>query len=253
MLREWLCRASRNTQAEIKKHGPDILTVIGIAGMIYTVIIAVKATPKALADIEDKKIELDQDYLTIAETVKAAGRCYIPTAATGLFSTICIIGANSMNARRNAALIAAYTLSESAVKEYQEKVVEAIGEKKERSIREKAAGEKMAKDPVREVILTEKGGDTTCYDVVSGRYFKSDRDTIARTVNEMNRRMYTERYVTLNDFYYELGLDPVKIGDDLGWNIDRGYIDLLFSSHLDAKGTPCLVMDYQIAPVYDYI
>lgn len=165
---------------------------------------------------------------------------------------MCLIGASSTNFRRNAALATAYTLSESTLKEYQEKVVETIGEKKERDIREQVAKEKMVKNPVREVILTEKGGNTICYDVISGRYFKSDRDTISRIVNDLNRQMRDEMYVSLNDFYYELGLDSTKMGDDLGWNIDNGYIEINFSSHLDANGTPCLVMDYQVAPVYDY-
>lgn len=110
----------------------------------------------------------------------------------------------------------------------------------------------MMRNPVREVILTEKGGNTICYDVISGRYFKSDRDKISRVVNELNRRMRDEMYITLNDFYYELGLDGTKMGDMLGWNIDKGYIELAFSSHLDANDTPCLVIDYQVAPVYDY-
>lgn len=110
----------------------------------------------------------------------------------------------------------------------------------------------MVKNPVREVILTENGGNTICYDVLSGRYFKSDRDKITRVMNELNRQMRDEMCVTLNDFYYELGLDGTKMGDMLGWNIDKGYIDLAFSSQLDANGTPCLVIDYQVAPVYDY-
>lgn len=59
-------------------------------------------------------------------------------------------------------------------------------------------------------------------------------------------------YVSLNDFYYKIGLDNTKIGDDLGWNIENGLIELHFSSQLAADGTPCLVMDYQVAPKYDY-
>lgn len=114
------------------------------------------------------------------------------------------------------------------------------------------AKEKIVKNPVREVILTEKGGNTICYDAISGRYFKSDRDTINRAVNELNRQMRDGMYVTLNEFYYALGLDGTKLGDDLGWNIEKGYIELDFSSHLDANGTPCLVIDYRVAPVYDY-
>ena len=78
--------------------------------------------------------------------------------------------------------------------------------KKEQSIRDSVSKDKMVKNPVREVILTESGGNTICYDVLSGRYFKSDRDKITRVMNELNRQMRDEMYVTLNDFYYELGL-----------------------------------------------
>ncbi len=242
----------KSARAAMKKHSPEILTGIGIAGMITTTIMAVRATPKALVLIEDKKEELGTDELTKMKTVKAAWPCYIPSALVCTASVLCLVGASSTNLRRNAALATAYTLSETTLKEYQEKIVETIGEKKEQGIREQVANEKMIKNPVREVILTERGGNTICYDVISGRYFKSDRDTISRIVNDLNRQMRDEMYISLNDFYYELGLDGTKIGDDLGWNIDKGYIEINFSSHLDANGTPCLVIDYQVAPVYDY-
>lgn len=252
MAKPNLASIAKSVRTAMKKHSPEILTGIGIAGMITTTVMAVKATPKALILIEEKKDELETDALSGKEIVKVAWPCYIPAAVVGSVSVFCLIGASSTNLRRNAALATAYTLSESTLKEYQEKVVETIGEKKERDIREQVSKDKMVKNPVREVILTEKGGNTICYDVISGRYFKSDRDTISRIVNELNRQMRDEMYVTLNDFYYELGLDGTKMGDDLGWNIDKGYIELNFSSHLDANGTPCLVIDYQVAPVYDY-
>lgn len=243
----------RNVRTSMKKHSPEILTGIGIAGMITTAIMAVRATPKALILIEEKKDECETDELTPVETVKAAWTCYIPSAIVGGISIFCLIGASSVNLRRNAALATAYTLSESALKEYQEKVVETIGEKKERDIRESVAEAKMMSNPVREVILTTKGGHTKCYDVITGRYFESDKSIIERAVNELNRQMRDEMCVTLNEFYYAIGLEPSKMGDMLGWNIDKGYIEIDYSSCLDADDTPCLVLDYKIAPVYDYI
>ena len=219
-----LSSIAKSVRTAMKKHSPEILTGIGIAGMITTTVMAVRATPKALILIEEKKDELETDQLSGKEIVKTAWPCYIPAAIVGSVSVFCLIGASSTNLRRNAALATAYTLSE----------------------------EKIVKNPVREVILTEKGGNTICYDAISGRYFKSDRDTINRAVNELNRQMRDDMYVTLNEFYYALGLDGTKLGDDLGWNIEKGYIELDFSSHLDANGTPCLVIDYRVAPVYDY-
>lgn len=252
MAKQSLSTIAKSVRTAMKKHSPEILTGIGIAGMITTTVMAVRATPKALVLIAEKKEELDTDTLGGKEIVKVAWPCYIPSAVVGTVSVFCLIGASSTNLRRNAALATAYTLSESTLKEYQEKVVETIGEKKEQSIRDSVAKDKMERNPVREVILTDKGGNTNCYDPISGRYFKSDRDKIARVVNELNRQMRDEMYVTLNDFYYELGLDGTQMGDMLGWNIDKGYIDISYSSHLDANGTPCLVIDYQVAPVYDY-
>ena len=77
-------------------------------------------------------------------------------------------------------------------------------------------------------------------------------DKIKKAENELNRQMRDEMYISLNDFYYEIGLDNIKLGDELGWNINDGYIDLSFSSQLTSDETPCLVIDYAVAPRYDY-
>lgn len=236
-----------------RKHSPEILTGIGIAGMVTATVMAVKATPKALILIEEKKAEDETEKLTPVDTVKTAWKPYIPAAVTGTLSIACLIGASSVNARRNAALATAYTLSESALKEYQEKVIETIGEKKEQAVRDAVAKDRIEKSPVtsKEVIITEKG-NTLCLDYVSGRYFKSDIDTIKKAVNELNRRMRDEMYISLNDFYYEIGLSNIGVGEELGWNIDRGYIEPDFSSQLADDGTPCLVISYLVEPRYDF-
>lgn len=247
-----LSSIAKSVRTAMKKHSPEILTGIGIGWNDYNYSHGGESNAESADSYRGEKNELETDQLSRKEIVKTAWPCYIPAAIVGSVSVFCLIGASSTNLRRNAALATAYTLSESTLKEYQEKVVEAIGDKKEQTIRESMAKEKIVKNPVREVILTEKGGNTICYDAISGRYFKSDRDTINRAVNELNRQMRDDMYVTLNEFYYALGLDGTKLGDDLGWSIEKGYIELDFSSHLDANGTPCLVIDYRVAPVYDY-
>lgn len=248
-----LSNIAKGVRTAMKKHSPEILTGIGIAGMITTSILAVKATPKALILIEDKKDEEGVDKLTPVETIKAAWPCYIPAAVTGALSVACLIGASSVNVRRNAALATAYTLSESALKDYQEKVIETIGEKKEQDVRDAVAKERITRDPVssKEVIITERG-NTLCYDVISGRYFKSDIDKLKKAENELNRQMRDEMRISLNEFYDELGLGHIAVGDDLGWNIEKGYIELDFSSQLADDETPCLVIGHSNLPVYDY-
>ena len=196
-----LSNIAKNVRTAMKKHSPEILTGVGIAGMISTSVLAVRATPKALILINEKKDEDGVDKLTPVETVKVAWPCYIPAAITGALSAACLIGASSVNVRRNAALATAYSLSESALKEYQGKVIETIGEKKEQSVKDAIAKDKIDRDPVscREVVITEKG-NTLCYDAISGRYFKSDIDKLKKAENELNRQMRDDMYISLNEF-----------------------------------------------------
>lgn len=234
------------------KRSPEILTGIGIAGMITTTILAVRSTPKALKMLEDAEYDKGEK-LTVGDKFKASWKCYIPAAVTGIASMACIIFASSVNVKRNAALATAYSLSETALREYQEKVVETIGEKKEKAIKEKIDKDHLEKNPVssNDVIITKKG-DTLCYDRVFGRYFKSDIDSIKRAINEVNRTIVTYGYVSLNEFYSELGLIPTDSGDELGWNIDDRQVDIDFSSQLADDGTPCLVISYSVAPKFNF-
>ena len=47
-----------DVKTTLSKHAPEILTGIGIAGMVTTTVLAVRATPKALMLIDAKKQEV---------------------------------------------------------------------------------------------------------------------------------------------------------------------------------------------------
>jgi hypothetical protein len=64
--------------------------------------------------------------------------------------------------------------------------------------------------------------------------------------------MRNDLTINLNEFYYEIGLDETDVGKYLGWDIDKGYIDIDFSSQLTEDGTPCLVVGFLTPPQYVY-
>ena len=254
MSKEGLKRTIKNAERVLTKYSPGILTGIGIAGMIGATFMAVKATPKALYLIETKKEESEVEELTPVETIKTCWKCYIPAALTTVVSAACLIGASTVSAKRNAALATAYSISEAALREYQEKVVEVIGEKKEKAVRDAVAKDQIERDPVTksEVVIIDSNSNTLCYEPLSGRYFKSTIDKIKKAEIKLDRQMIQEMYVSLNDFYWEIGLDGTDLGDKMGWNLSKGYMDLSFSSQLADDGIPCAVIVYGIPPVYDY-
>lgn len=243
---------AKSAQVTLAKHSPEILTGIGIAGMVSTTVLAVRATPKAIRLMHQAENEKN-DELTKLEVVKACWKPYIPAAVTGVTSIVCLIGASSVNAKRNAALAAAYTLSDTAFREYKEKVIETIGEKKEQIVKDKVAEEKMKKDPVdKKPVYITGNGNSLCYDTISGRYFESNIDKIKKVENQLNKQMLSEMYISLNDFYDAVGLERLDMGEELGWKLDSGLLELDFNTQLAADGRPCLVIDFNIVPKYDY-
>lgn len=248
-----------NILRTLKRKSPEILTGIGIGGMVSTTVLAVKATPEAMRRIEARKKSEHHKKLTAIQTVQAAWKCYIPAGVTGTVSVACLIGASTLNGRRNAALATAASLAETSLREYRAKVVETLGEKKESAILDAIDRDRVESNPpptsMNELPVVEGPvGQTLCYDSMFGRYFYSDVETLKRAENKLNRQMATmsEPYISLNEFYMEIGLPIVDIGECLGWNVDDGMIELRFSSQLVNGRTPCLVVSHLIPPKYDY-
>lgn len=237
----------------LAKNGPTIVLGLGIASMVIGTVLAVYETPKALDDIKDleeeKKKEKDPEPITKKEIVKATWKRYIFPLTTEVVGMGLIIQSHRMMNNRVIAFATAYSGLETAHMLYQKNARDILGEKKEQEIRDAVAKERV---PAKIDNVISLGGNTLCYDPWTERLFYSDQETIRRAINNLNKQMMDECYISLNEYYYEIGLKDVKCGDLLGWHIDQGLIDVSFSSQLTKDGRPCLVIDFLVEPVYDY-
>lgn len=247
-----LTGALQSIGTSISRHSPEILMSLGIAGFATTAILSAKATPVALEKIKKAKEEKHVDKLAPIDTFKITWKYFAPAVVLGVTSAACIIGANSVNMRRNAALMTAYKLSETALTEYREQVVETVGEKKEKLIRDEVNKKQIEKTPLNtsEVYITGKGG-TLCLDPLSKRYFRYDIDLIRKAENTINKQILHDLCgtATVNDFYDEISLDRTDIGDHLEWDTDN-LIDLNITPGISPSGEPCLVIGHYNAPKY---
>lgn len=85
-------------------------------------------------------------------------------------------------------------------------------------------------------------GTVLCCELYTGRYFQSDMQALAKAVNEINAKLNRHDYATLDDFYYEVGLEFTKVSGHTGWDSSR-LLELEFSSILH-DGKPVLAFDY---------
>lgn len=233
--------------SNLAKNSPALLTGFAVAGLVGTVVLAVKATPAAYDLLNSESVDREAEDIppmTTIEKVKVAYKPYIPAAVLGAVTIGCIVGANHVSSRRTAALASAYSLTEASLREYQTKVKEVVGEKKVTEIKDAIAQDRLDNNPVtdRTILLTGKG-ETLMYEALSGRYFKSDIETIRRIQNDINQQLISDMWVSLNEMYDALDLEHVRMGDDLGWE-PSNMLQFDFSSKLATDGTPCLVIGY---------
>ena len=245
-----------SAKVSMEKNAPAILIGLAILSGGTAIVLAVKDTPKALKRIDEKKQEIGVDKLTVLETVKTTWPCYVPTALAFTFAAGCAIGSQSIHAKRHAALATAYKISETALVEYRDKVVETIGEKKEQTVRDKVAQEQINKTPlVPEEVIYTGTGSSLFLDPLTRRYFISDKQMLHAAENKINKRMMQGfcGSASLNDFFSEIGLEPVddSVGYSLGWNAEY-QIDLDIRPGESDDERPCFVIRHHNPPKYGY-
>lgn len=267
-----LSNFAKNISAKLGANAPGITIGLGTGAILVAGVMVGVATPKAMKLIEDAQVAktkrfetmkekapddavMDEtDELTWVEIIKAGWKPYAPAIMTAVVGVACIVGGNRANARRNAALSAAYTVVEQTLNDYTAKTKEIVGEKKEKEIRDAIAEDELKKHPLSgyNVVRMPKCGKTLCYDVRSREYFMSDYNTIKKVENDLNRRLRSEMFISLNDVYDEFGIvHDDELGDDIGWNVDD-ELEFTISSKIAENNEPCLVVNYVIAPRYDF-
>lgn len=240
-------------------NSPAILTATAVTGTITAAVLTGKASFKAaelIAEAEVAPAAAGESEFPVSLDTKAkvelVWQLYIPAATVGISTIAAIIMANQIGTRRTAAMAAAYSVSEKAFGEYREKVVTKLGEKKEQGVRDEIAQDRVvANPPTSQQVMMVGDGEILCYDTFSGRYFNSTMENIRQAQNELNFQIINENYASLNDFYDQLGMPTIEIGDEFGWSADN-KVDIRFSSTIAENQRPCMVIDYTTQPHQHY-
>lgn len=237
----------------LKRNSSTILTCIGGVGVIATAVTAAKATPKAMALLDQAEKEKSEE-LTTFEKVRTAAPAYIPAAVMGAATIACIFGANALNKRQQAALMSAYALLDNSYKEYKAKVTELYGEEANSEVKKE-----IAKDKYEEQKPATTGELQLFYDEFSQRYFESTTEKVLRAEYDLNR-MLAECYgVFLNEWYDLLGIDTVDYGDFLGWSTYElvettwmSWVDFEHTKTVMNDGLEVTIISMKMEPTFDF-
>lgn len=234
---------------------PRVLTGLGVLGYLTTIVLAVRATPKAEALIvaaEDEK----GDYLTTTEKIKAGAKPFIPVAIGAVASTVAIGCATKTFSTQNAELAAAYALSQAARRRYEANVEKTLGEEKAMEIKQETQKQLACSEPVKSMVnklpKSSPAGMHPWYEPLTNQSCYLNDTIVSQTEAALNNRLYTgESYVTVSDLIDELNdrgaYPPLKhtaVSVKLAWKPEQGVHFYTGDKGEWDDGTPCYVLGY---------
>lgn len=277
----------------LKKHSPEILTGVGIVGVVAASVMASRATLKLESTVEKIQIgkdvahsmledEMFPEYDKERHTKEVAkvyvhgaldlGKLYGPSITLGVSSIACIIAAHGIMRRRNVALVAAYKAVETSFSEYRKRVIAELGEEKEQDIR-------IGRQEVTEIDENGKKKKVTKVDPngisAYARFFDEYSENWSKTPeynllflkaqqNYANDLLHARGHVFLNEVYDMIGIPRSQAGQVVGWVISKdgdNFIDFGVydfnnaGSHLFVNGhEQSILLDFNVdGVIYDLI
>lgn len=262
-----LQRTLSRSALQLQKYSPQILTAVGIAGLVTAGVLAAKNTLKLestldtarerLEDVKSEEEHTQKDVnRAVAKNVVDLGKLYwVPvTLATG--SVVAILVGHNILHKRNLALVAAYKGLEQAFSEYRKRVIEEYGEEKDEKFRY----------GVRDVVTVdeETGKKTKSQEITvpNSDYifsFGPENDNwngkhehnlffVTRFQNIFNDKLQAHGHVFLNEVLDALGIERTKAGAVTGWVWKAGsgddFIDFGIKDWQDSNGY--ILLDFNV-------
>lgn len=228
-----------------KKSSPEIFFGVGISMLCCAVIDSARSTIRHKDKLEELKKADRKDKIV------GYAKCYASTMALSVGGLSAVTYGYSKTVSRTAAIAGLYSLSESALNSYKSNIKKVLTKEDVEKVEKEVCSDIMSKHKVDECdIIRTQYGDTLCFEPILGKYFYSSIDQLSKAEIEINRQLRNEMTVTLNDYYYELGIPRTKLGAYLGWHIDIGGLEFNYKSQLTDDLKPCLVIEIDNLPLY---
>ena len=242
---------------QVKKHSPEILVAVGVAGVVTSTVMACKATTKAGDILEEHKnqmnaidqvVKMDRDDYTeeyhkkdttivYTQTAIKFVKLYSPSIMIGALSLGCIIYSHNILTKRNAALAAAYATVDRGFKEYRGRVVERFGKELDHELRynikaqefektevDKKGNEKVVKETVNVADPNLYSDYARFFDDGCNGWSKDPEQNLTFLKCQQayaNEKLKAKGYLFLNDVYKMLGIPATKAGQIVGWIYDE--------------------------------
>lgn len=259
-----------------RKCGPTTMTVVGVGGVVATVVIACVATTKTepildktkaridkAKENEDPKIQNKEIAVAYGKAAVDFAKLYAPAATVGTISIAMILGSHHILKKENAALMAMTSALSQSFAEYRKRVVEDAGEDKDL---EYYHGVKKTTNVIVDLETGEQTTETayiqekpsvSIYSRVFNRKNLNWNPSCALNMmflrsiqDEMNYTLKAKGHLFLNEVYDRLGFKRSEAGQFVGWVYGGSGDDYIDFGLYNLKGRDdepdAIVLDFNV-------
>ena len=240
----------------LQHHSPTILFGVGVVGVVSTAVLAARATLKlsdALAEGEDglkhvevtvtegeeTKVKRSMD-VRLKTAIKVA-KLYAPAVIVGAATVVAFTGSHVILKKRNAGLVAAYTVVAQDFRDYRKRVIEDQGDEKDLHYRFGTAEREIVEEgPNGPEVKTIRGLDQEAIraaieaDRTYARIFDSSNKNwsdvpmqnqhfIQMVLNSFRDKLELHGVVFLSDVYDMLGFERTRASMQVGWTSEPEF------------------------------
>lgn len=236
-----------------QKHSPVMMVATGTVGVVIAGVLACRATLKVdeiLREAENDKAKIEKAEALHSEKyttedaaqdrklsrVKIAigiAKLYAPAIAIGVVSIGLIAGSHIILTRRNAGLTAAYAALDKAFRGYRQRVLDDVGEEKEKEYRYDLVDKEIAVEDEHGITTnTVKVPGAGAYSEYAVCFDGGNRNWKTTWMyNQMflnsqqcwaNDKLQADGHLFLNDVYRMLGFPDSPAGAVVGWVLGNG-------------------------------
>lgn len=270
-LKEASGRFLSNGVLQVQKYAPEILTGIGIVGVVVAAVWVAKSTLELDEALEPsrqlveghKKLRAEKSEEEYPESVyrrdlaisyfrgaQAVTKLYGVPVLLGVASLGCFVASTGILKERNASVVAAYGVLDASFKAYRARVIEEFGVEKDwdirHGVREEIEETVSASGKVTKKKVKRSSGGLSPYSV----NFDSDNKNwerspdlnlffLKRQERFANDRLRAYGHLFLNDVYRALGFNDTKEGAVVGWVYEGGEGDGYVSFGIWDYDVPC--------------
>ena len=227
-----------------KKNKTKIEIGVILSSFIGATLIAIKNTPKANNVLED--FDSIEDQKLKRDCIIEVGKIYLPSILLTITGTVMLIRTMNKKDNKILALSSIYQITEESLNKYKDIVLNEVGKNTYSKIESKYREDDI-KNNSDKIIITNSG-NILFLDTLTNRNFRSDMNFIDKVINKLNNRINQGEFISQNDLYYELGLDSVPTGDDIGWSYDTTGIINIKKDSIITDNEPCVVIEYKNLP-----